>query len=119
MRLKNILLVVHDLEHSKAFYKELFEMDVLGHFEGNVVLTGGLALQEQAQWESLIGQKAAYGGCDAELYFETYGLDTFIEKLENGTFSIKYINGQTEQGERVLRFYDPDRHVIEVKEVLR
>ena len=115
MRLKNILLVVRDLERSKAFYRELFGMEALGHFEGNVVLAGGIALQEQAGWEQLTGQKPVYGGCDAQLYFETYGMDTFLQKMEDSAFDIDYRSG-TEQGERVVRFCDPDWHMIEVRE---
>lgn len=32
MQLKNIVLVVSNIENSKAFYKELFGMDVLADF---------------------------------------------------------------------------------------
>ena len=115
MRLKNILLVVSDMERSKAFYRELFGMEALGHFEGNVVLAGGIALQEQTGWEAVTGQTVAYGGCDMELYFETYGMDTFLEKLEHCAFAVEYCSS-TEQGERLVRFCDPDRHRIEVRE---
>ena len=42
MRLKNILIVVTDIERSKAFYKELFGLEVVVDFDGNVILTEGL-----------------------------------------------------------------------------
>lgn len=44
MKLKNVLLVVGDIEKSKAFYKELFGLDVVTDFGGNVILTEGLVL---------------------------------------------------------------------------
>lgn len=44
MRLKNVLLVVKDIEVSKAFYRELFGLQVLTDFGRNVILTEGLVL---------------------------------------------------------------------------
>ena len=46
MKLKNILLVVEDVERSVSFYKELFGLQVRNDFGGNVILTEGLVLQE-------------------------------------------------------------------------
>ena len=119
MRLKNILIVVSNIEKSKAFYRELFGLDVITDFGGNVILTEGLVLQEKRDWESLIGQKTLCGGCDAELYFEENQMDAFIEKLAQSRFPIRYLNELMEQagGRRVVRIYDPDGHVIEVGEV--
>ena len=70
MRLKNILIVVEDMETSKRFYKELFGLEVIADFGENVVLTEGLALQEKKLWETFIDRKVVGGGNDAELYFE-------------------------------------------------
>ena len=47
MKLKNILIVVKDLEKSKLFYKNLFGLDVVLEREGNIILTEGLVLQEE------------------------------------------------------------------------
>ena len=46
MKLKNIVIVVKDVERSKQFYKELFGLDVILDQEGNAILTEGLVLQE-------------------------------------------------------------------------
>ena len=119
MRLKNILLVVSDIEKSKAFYRELFGLEVITDFGGNVILTEGLVLQEKADWERLIGQEAVCGGHDAELFFEENRMDVFLEKLAQSSFPIRYLNEPAEQegGRCVVRIYDPDGHVIEVGEV--
>lgn len=118
MKLKNILLVVSDIERSKAFYKELFGLEVIADFGKNVVLTEGLALQEQTLWETFMGAAVTMGGNDAELYFEEYELDKFLEKMDNSDWQIEYISRDTEPefGQRVVRLYDPDRHVIEIGE---
>ena len=54
MKLKNILFVVKDIEQSKAFYKELFGLQVVSDFGENVILTEGLVLQEQKLWEKFL-----------------------------------------------------------------
>ena len=38
MRLRNILIVVEDIEKSKKFYHDLFGLDVILDNEGNVIL---------------------------------------------------------------------------------
>lgn len=118
MHLKNILIVVEDIEISKRFYKELFGLEVVADFGENVVLTEGLALQQRKLWETFIDKKVIRGGNDAELYFEENHIDAFLERLDNSTFDIEYLNRCKEHdwGQRVIRLYDPDRHVIEVGE---
>ena len=122
MRLKNILIVVEDIEKSKAFYRELFGLDVITDFGGNVILTEGLVLQERKGWEALTGASTAYGGHDAELYFVENDMDSFIQKLESSNLAVTYVNRDTDcddGGRRVIRIYDPDRHVIEIGESVR
>lgn len=118
MRLKNILIVVSDIERSKAFYKDLFGLTVTADFGENVVLTEGLVLQEKKLWERFIGKEAVLGGNDAELYFEENDIDGFLRKLDGSEHSIEYLNRCREHdwGQRVIRIYDPDRHVIEIGE---
>lgn len=118
MRLKNFLLVVDDIDKSAEFYKELFGLLVLADFDGNMILTGGLALQQRSVWERLIGSEVSQGSNNAELYFEENNFDVFLEKLENSRFEIRYLNKpmQHDWGQRVVRIYDPDMHLIEVGE---
>lgn len=118
MKLKNILFVVKDIEASKAFYKDLFGLEVIADFGENVVLTEGLVLQEQKLWEKFIERNVSQGGNDAELYFEEECIDDFLEKLKNSPYEIEYINKciEHEWGQRVIRIYDPDGHIIEIGE---
>ena len=120
MRLKNILIVVTDIEKSKAFYKELFGLEVVVDFDGNVILMEGLVLQDKAIWEKFLDRQVIYGGNDAELYFIENDMDAFLNKLDNCSFEIEYIDRCREHdwGQRVTRIYDPDHHVIEIGEDL-
>lgn len=58
----------------------------------------------------------SFGGHDAELYFEEDEFDQWLERAE--AFDLTYLHPVREHawGQRVVRFYDPDRHVIEVGE---
>ena len=40
MKLKNVLIVVNDMERSIRFYKELFGLQVILDQDGNVIMTG-------------------------------------------------------------------------------
>lgn len=120
MRLKNVLIVVEDIKRSQSFYHELFGLEVVSDFGGNVILTEGLVLQERSLWEEQLGRQIISGDGDVELYFEERSLDCFLERLAAYPEPVRFlsrlqVNGW---GKRVVRFYDPDGHVIEVAESL-
>lgn len=128
MRLKNVLLVVRDIEKSKAFYHDLFGMNVVTDFGKNVILTEGLVLEERTLWEDSIGKTVQTGGNDKELYFETYDFDSFLKSLTESEYPVEYVTApdfekaeceEAERERRVIRIYDPDRHMIEVAESTR
>lgn len=119
MKLKNIVIVVKDIERSKQFYKELFGLDVILDQEGNAILTEGLVLQESKVWEETLGQDVVWKNHASELYFEETDLDLFLEKLQQYEQKIQYVY-LPEEGEskkRAVRLYDLDGNMIEVGEV--
>ena len=123
MKFQNPLLVVTDMEASKNFYKDVLGLDVILDFGANVTLTGGLCLQTKETWMEFIDAKEEdiiFGGKNAELYFEEDDFDAFAEKLK-GLDEIVYVHPVIEHrwGQRVVRFYDPDRHIIEVGENMK
>lgn len=119
MKLKNIVIVVKDIERSKQFYKELFGLDVILDQEGNVILTEGLVLQEAKVWEQAIGQDVVWKNHASELYFEETDLDLFLEKLQQYEQKIQhvYLPEEGESKKRAVRLYDFDGNMIEVGEV--
>lgn len=118
MKLKNVLLVVNDIEKSVQFYKDIFGLIVMRDFETNVILSEGLVLQERKSWEDAISQEISYGRNNALLYFEERNLDAFIDKLNKSSFDIKYWGNKITDitGRSIIRLYDPDGHLIEVGE---
>lgn len=117
MELKNPLLAVRDMERSLAFYESVLGLRVVLDFGANKTLTGGLCLQTLESWKEFIGTEAvSFGGGDAEVYFEEERFDEFVRKLE--TLDVRYVHPVREHawGQRVVRLYDPDRHILEVGE---
>ena len=116
MKLKNILIVVKDIEQSKQFYHDLFGLDVVLDNDGNVILTEGLVLQDEQIWTRSIEKDIIPMSNACELYFEERNIEAFAEKLEKLYPSIQYVNRLMEHswGQKVIRFYDLDGNLIEV-----
>lgn len=119
MRHMGTLIVVKDMEKSKKFYHDLLEQEVIVDFGANVTLTGGFSLQTEESWQTFIHKRAdeiKYGNNDAELYFEEDDIDGLMAKLDN--YGVEYVHPLQEHswGQRGIRFYDLDKHVIEVGE---
>lgn len=116
MKLRNILIVVRDIERAKKFYHDLFGLKVILDNEGNVILTEGLVLQEEKVWKSFLKEEVIFKNHATELYFEEKEIETFVEKLESLYPQIRYVNKLMVHswGQKVVRFYDLDGNLIEV-----
>ncbi len=116
MRLKNILIVVKDIEKSRKFYHDLFGIDLVLDNDGNMILTEGLVLQDEKIWKSFLDRDIVPKSNSCELYFEEQDIESFVEKLERLYPTIEYVNHLMTHswGQRVIRFYDLDGNLIEV-----
>ena len=116
MHLKNILIVVKDIEKSRQFYHDLFGIDMVLDNDGNMILTEGLVLQDEKIWRSFLDREIILKSNSCELYFEEQDIESFIEKLDRLYPSIEYVNRLMTHnwGQRVIRFYDLDGNLIEV-----
>ena len=121
MKLKNILIVVKDIEKSKQFYNDLFGLDLVLDNDGNMILTEGLVLQDEKIWKKFLGKDIIPKSNSCELYFEEQDIEAFVEKLERSYPSIQYVNKLMTHswGQKVIRFYDLDGHLIEVGENMK
>ena len=121
MRFGCTLLSVRDIGRSVRFYEAVLGLRVENDFGANVTLTGGISLQTDNSWRCLTGKDdISYGGNDAELYFEETDFDVFVKRLTDAP-GIEYVHPVVEHrwGQRVVRIYDPDRHIIEIGEDIR
>lgn len=110
MKLKNILIVVNDIEASRNFYHDLFGLNVILDQEGNMILTEGLVLQDAKIWKTFTGKDVIPENHAFELYFETQDIEAFAEKLETLYPKINYVSRLPHR----IQFYDLDGTLIEV-----
>ena len=68
MRLRNVLIVVKDIERSKQFYHDLFELEPILDNDGNLILTEGLVLQDERIWKDFLKRDVISHNNSTELY---------------------------------------------------
>lgn len=122
MKYKNVLLVVHDIDRSIDFYKKVLGLHVILDFKGHVTLKGGICLQSYETWKDCIHKnddEILFPSHNQELYFEEEDLDIFVQKLNQYNITLVHPLKEQRWGQRVVRFYDPDGHIIEVGESLK
>ena len=120
MEIKNYMLVVTDIDKSVAFYRKVLGLHVIMDFGANKTLTGGLVLQTLETWEEFIGTSSVlFGSNNSEVYFEEDNFDKFAEHLKK--CEVEYVHPIKEHswGQRVVRIYDPDKHIIEIGENIK
>lgn len=111
------LLVVSDIPKSRKFYEAILKQKVKFDFGENVTFEGDFAIHLDSHFSSLIGGKEiTRGGNDFEIYFEEDELEELAEKLTGE--GVEFVHPLREQPwrQKVLRIYDPDRHIIEIGE---
>ena len=110
------LIAVNDIGVSREFYEKVLHQSVSLDLGANVSFGNGFAIQ--SDYGGLVGAgelNITYKGNDHELYFEEEDFDAFETHLRQFG-DIIYLHKAKEYpwGQRVIRFYDPDFHIIEV-----
>lgn len=121
MKYVSTCISVYDISESRKFYEDLFRLEVHQDYGINIAFSCGLALQQDFDW--LIGlekDSILKKSNNMELYFEEEDFDGFIDKLKT-YHDIEYVSDviQHDWGQRVIRFYDPNGHIIEVGESMK
>ncbi|KAG9391400.1 Glyoxalase-like domain [Carpediemonas membranifera] len=118
---RSTLIAVTDMERSKQFYKDVLDAEIIADFGANVTLTGNISLQTIETWAGFIQQPdTSYinFGNASELYYEEDDIESFVQRLEAFEVDLVHPLYVHEWGQRAVRFYDPDGHIIEVAEGL-
>lgn len=117
MQYQGTLISVSSMEKAKHFYEIVMEQKVLMDLGVHVSFERGLSLQ--SNYEELVGETlpAKARPNNFQLYFEVEDLDYWQDKLTN-TQGIEFIHKAKEYpwGQRVVRFYDYDKYIVEVAE---
>ena len=115
------LLAVESIPKARAFYEEVLGLTLSADFGRNIAFTCGLSLQEDFDWLTGIAKadmKTKENNC--ELYFDAPDFDDFCARLKARP-DVKLLHDSREYpwGQRVIRFYDLDDHLIEVGEPIK
>ena len=115
------VLSVANIHAARMFYEDLFGLEVCQDYGRNIAFTCGLALQQDFDWlVNLQRENILRKPNNMEICFEEQNFDGFINKLKNYP-DIEYLEDvvQHDWGQRVIRFYDLDGHIIEVGEDMK
>lgn len=121
MKYKCTVISVADISAARNFYEDLFGLEVFQDYGKNIAFTCGLALQQDFDWlVNLPKEKVLKKSNNAEIVFEEQDFDDFLNKLKQFP-DIEYLGEVIEHswGQRVVRFYDLDEHIIEVGEDMK
>lgn len=115
------VLSVSDINAARKFYEDLFGLELYQDYGINIAFTCGLALQQDFDWlVNLPKESIVKKSNNAEICFEEQDFDGFLDKLKKYPH-IEYLGEVVEHswGQRVIRFYDLDGHIIEVGEDMK
>ena len=115
------LFAVKDIKAARAYYEDIFGLTVAGDFGLNISFDCGLSLQQEFDWLTGIPKeeiKSKENNC--EIYFEAAAFDDFVSRLKSRS-DINFLHDVIVYpwGQRVIRFYDLDEHLIEVGESMK
>ncbi len=117
MKYCGTLIAVSDMEKSKAFYETVLEQKIVMDVGEHVAFEGGLALQ--SNYSELVGAKLTIHrqANSFQLYFEVEDIERWVEKLRI-IEGLEFLHEVKEYpwGQRVMRFYEFDKNIIEIAE---
>jgi predicted enzyme related to lactoylglutathione lyase len=117
MQYQGTLISVADMAKAKYFYETVMEQKVMMDLGVHVAFEGGVSLQ--AGYAELVGVElpGKERPNNFQLYFEVEDLDVWQKKIA-AVEGVEWIHQPKEYpwGQRVMRFYDFDKYIIEVSE---
>lgn len=119
MKFHSPVIFVKDIEKSQDFYIRILNQEIEHDFGKNVILKSGLALWEINE-KHIISQEleTKVQSNKFELYFETEQIDETYNKLKGENIEFLHDINEEPWGQKTIRFFDPDKHLIEIGENL-
>ena len=117
-------LFVKDIEISKRFYADILSLKIELDFGKNVIFKNGPTIWEINEKHIIpstlgLDKLTDNSVVRMEIYFETENLMQVFEKLKSN--NVKFLHEVHEEswGQRTIRFFDPDNHLIEIGESMK
>jgi len=119
MKFHSTAIFVKDIGKSKDFYTRLLNFTIEHDFGKNVILSSGLTIWEIYENHIIARNLDTEKPSNRfELYFEAENIDEISRVLSKA--GIRFLHPVHEEpwGQRTIRFFDPDDHLIEIGEPL-
>jgi catechol 2,3-dioxygenase-like lactoylglutathione lyase family enzyme len=120
LQFQSAVLLVKDIAASRYFYEGLLGQTVEMDFGPNIGFKGFAIWQvdhaSQMIFERLPEAVKRLGQDNFELYFETDNLENVWTSLTAANTPVVHPLREQPWGQRVLRVYDPDGHIVEIGE---
>lgn len=116
-----VVLAVKDIKAARVFYEELFGLKVADNFGHCVAFECGLTLQQNFGWlTGLLDCEIKDKANNCEMCFEELNFDRLVQKIKAYP-GVHLLHDVMEQpwGQRVIRFYDLDNHLVELGEDMK
>ncbi len=113
------LITVKNIALARNFYENILQQKVKYDFGENVTFEGDFAIHLQSHFQQLIDNKEIKSTANNfELYFEEDDVESLVNKLKAN--NVEFVHELREQPwrQKVVRFYDLDKNIIEVGESL-
>ena len=116
------VLITNNLERLSLFYTGTLNLSVELDFGACILLKCGLSLWQLSE-EHKIAKHLGYrynpkGNKNLELCFETDNFNETIDKLKKGKPELLHDVTEETWGQKTIRFYDPDKNLIEIGETI-
>jgi catechol 2,3-dioxygenase-like lactoylglutathione lyase family enzyme len=114
------LYVVDDIAASRHFYEGLLNQKVKFDFGENVTFEGDFSIHLKSQYLRLLGDVSQYPvmkkAHNGELVFETAEIEAVFQRLREADVEFIHVIREQPWGQRVMRLYDLDGHILEIGE---
>lgn len=117
IRFRHSIALVRDIEVSKHFYKDILGLSIVQDFDIFVLFQNDFAIHRADLFYNYInkpyhGEKMGHDNVD--FYLTTTDLEHVSNKLKENKVVFIHDIKQMDWGEKVIRFYDPDGHILEI-----
>jgi predicted enzyme related to lactoylglutathione lyase len=122
LRFVSPLIVVEEISRSRQFYEDCLGQKIRYDFGVDVEFEGCFSIHQKAHFQGLLGEARRFPivqrSNSGELYFDTDEIEAVQTRLEQA--GVEFIHKVEEMpwGQRAMRLYDPDGHIIEIGETM-
>ncbi|NWL86691.1 MULTISPECIES: VOC family protein [unclassified Paenibacillus] len=117
MKYQGCLLAVRDISASKHFYEKVLHQNIVMDIGAHVTFEGFSLQQGYAEFFGIAVDRVKEQSHNFQVYFEVEDLDKVYAEMKSIP-DLQWVHEIKEYpwGQRGIRVYDPDKHIVEIAE---